>query len=233
VQAVRHWRPYLWTMEFIVRTDHCSLKHLLDQRLSTIPQHTWVSKLFGYSFQVEYKPGKQNAAADALSRRDEHEPGAWVLAQSLSRPESPLFDAFRREAASLPELVEKRQEIRDGAADAGWIEADRFVLHQGRIYVPALSSLWPRLLDHAHGTGHEGIQKTLARLRSSFYCPQATKLVRDYIRGHLVCQRNKTEHLHPDGLLQPLDVPSSMWSDIPWTLSRASPRSAASQSCSR
>lgn len=50
VQAVRHWRSYLWTAEFIVRTDHYSLKHLLDQCLSTIPQHTWVSKLFGYSF---------------------------------------------------------------------------------------------------------------------------------------------------------------------------------------
>jgi hypothetical protein len=40
VKAVRHWRAYLWTSEFIVRTDHFSLKHLLDQRLSTIPQHT-------------------------------------------------------------------------------------------------------------------------------------------------------------------------------------------------
>jgi len=37
VQAVRHWRPYLWTRSFTIRTDHCSLKHLLDQRLSNIP----------------------------------------------------------------------------------------------------------------------------------------------------------------------------------------------------
>jgi hypothetical protein len=29
-----------------------------------------------------------------------------------------------------------------------------------------------------------------------------------------MCQRNKSEHLHPVGLLQPLDVPSSMWADI-------------------
>jgi len=183
VQAVRHWQPYLWTAEFIVRTDHCSLKHLLDQRLSTIPQHTWVSKLFGYSFQVEYKPGKQNVAADALSRSDEHEMGARVHAQTLSRPEFPLFDAFWREAQTLPEIVAKRQEIHDGVADTVWSEADGFVLHQGRIYVPASSSLWPQLLDHAHGIGHDGVQKTLQRLRSYFYCPQVAKLVRDYIRG--------------------------------------------------
>jgi len=39
VQAVRHWRPYLWGRRFLIRTDHYSLKYLLDQRLSTIPQH--------------------------------------------------------------------------------------------------------------------------------------------------------------------------------------------------
>lgn len=39
VLAIRHWRPYLWGRTFLVRTDHFSLKFLLDQRLSTIPQH--------------------------------------------------------------------------------------------------------------------------------------------------------------------------------------------------
>jgi hypothetical protein len=37
VKAVRHWRPYLWTRPFVVRTDHYALKFLLDQRISTIP----------------------------------------------------------------------------------------------------------------------------------------------------------------------------------------------------
>lgn len=68
VQAIRHWRPYLWGRQFIVRTDHYSLKFLLDQRLSTIPQHRWASKLFGYDFTIEFKPGCTNVVADALSR---------------------------------------------------------------------------------------------------------------------------------------------------------------------
>jgi hypothetical protein len=37
VQAVRHWRPYLWGRRFLVKMDHYSLKYLLDQRLATIP----------------------------------------------------------------------------------------------------------------------------------------------------------------------------------------------------
>jgi len=71
VKTVRNWRPYLWGRPFTVCTDHWSLKYILDQRLTTIPQHTWVSKLFGHDITVEYRLGKQNAAADALSHRDE------------------------------------------------------------------------------------------------------------------------------------------------------------------
>jgi hypothetical protein len=69
VQAVRHWRPYLWGRRFIVKTDHYSLKYLLDQRLATIPQHQWVGKLLGFDFSVEYKPGAANAVADATQRK--------------------------------------------------------------------------------------------------------------------------------------------------------------------
>jgi hypothetical protein len=60
VKVVRHWRPYIWGRAFTVPTNHFSLKYLLDQRLSTISQHTWVSKLFGYDIEIEYRPGKLN-----------------------------------------------------------------------------------------------------------------------------------------------------------------------------
>ena len=60
VFAIRHWRPYIWGRKFRVRTDHYSLKHLLDQRLTTVPQHQWIPKLLGYDFSVDYKPVKDN-----------------------------------------------------------------------------------------------------------------------------------------------------------------------------
>jgi hypothetical protein len=49
------------------QTDHYSLKFLLDQRLSSIPQCQWTSKLLGFDFHVEFKPGVANVVADALS----------------------------------------------------------------------------------------------------------------------------------------------------------------------
>ena len=53
-----------------------------------------------------YRPGRQNAAADALSRRDEDLDSAQALA--LSAPEFAIFDDFRREADTLQDIIDKR-----------------------------------------------------------------------------------------------------------------------------
>jgi hypothetical protein len=53
VNVVCHWRPYLWGSSFVVCTDHYSLKFLLDQKLATVLQYQWASKLLGFDFHVE------------------------------------------------------------------------------------------------------------------------------------------------------------------------------------
>jgi hypothetical protein len=99
--------------------------------LSTIPQHAWVSKLFGYQFSVEFKPGQQNTAADALSRHDE-EP---AMVHALSIPNFDLFDQFRHETATVSEIVAKRQEIESGAADPAWAIVDGMVVCHDRLFI--------------------------------------------------------------------------------------------------
>ena len=53
----------------MVKTDHQSLRFLLEQRVATPSQQKWLAKLLGYAFVVEYKRGCDNRVADALSRQ--------------------------------------------------------------------------------------------------------------------------------------------------------------------
>ena len=57
-----------------MRTDHQSLKFLLEQRIATPAQQKWLAKLLGHAFIVEYKKGVENKVANALSRRSDYIP---------------------------------------------------------------------------------------------------------------------------------------------------------------
>lgn len=66
--AVEKWRPYLQRQEFIIRTDHKSLSYLCEQNLHSEMQRKAMTRLMGLQFRVVYRKGKENLAADALSR---------------------------------------------------------------------------------------------------------------------------------------------------------------------
>lgn len=52
-----------------VTIDQKSLRHLLEQRAVSVEQQKWASKLWGLNYTIEYRPGKENRVADALSRQ--------------------------------------------------------------------------------------------------------------------------------------------------------------------
>jgi hypothetical protein len=203
-----------------VRTDHYTLKFMLDQRLSTIPQTHWISKLFGYDFSVEYKPGKFNVVADALSRKDSEE----VSVNSISTPTFQLFDQIRDTIIASPALSGLRNNIVAGLQDPSWTISDDLILKYGKVYIPADSELLHSVLQLSHSHSHEGIQKTLHRLRSTFHVEQDRRLVGDFVRSCSTCQRNKSVSLQPAGLLQPLPIPSRLWADISMDFIEALPK---------
>jgi hypothetical protein len=154
--------------------------------------------------------GKFNVVADALSRCDEDEMAVHII----SSPSFMLYEQLRTEIAALPQTSQLGKQVVAGTTPQGWIEKDGLLLFQDRIFLLDDSTLWPKILEQAHTMGHEGRKKALHQFRAVFYSPLARCRVHEFVQSCEVCQRHKTEHLHPAGLLQPLPVPSQVWSDI-------------------
>ncbi|GKV06951.1 hypothetical protein SLEP1_g18768 [Rubroshorea leprosula] len=68
VRALETWQHYLWPKEFVIHTDHESLKHLKGQGKLNRRHAEWVKFLETFPYVIKYKQGKENIVADALSR---------------------------------------------------------------------------------------------------------------------------------------------------------------------
>ena len=69
IHALTNWKHYLLGADFIVKTDHQSLRYILTQTKLSEKHFKWANLLSMFHFQILYVPGVQNRAADALSRR--------------------------------------------------------------------------------------------------------------------------------------------------------------------
>ncbi|KAL4025105.1 hypothetical protein IC575_013482 [Cucumis melo] len=214
VLAVQRWRPYLLGTKFIVKTDQKSLKFLLEQRTIQPQYQKWVAKLLGYSFEVVYKPGLENKAADALSRKPDE-----ILHFGLSAPTLVDLNTIKEEVEK-DEMLQKmftdekkktnQQQAKFSQKNGLWHYKDRLVLSKSSSLIPAILSTYH---DSVVG-GHSGFLRTYKRLASELYWPSMKTDVKKYCEECIVCQRNKTMALSPAGLLTPLEVPLQVWNDI-------------------
>jgi hypothetical protein len=203
LHALKKWRPYLIGRHFKVKTDHDSLKYILEQRLSSEEQQKWVTKILGYDFEIVYKKGKQNVVADALSRKDE-DVEAFLCAISIIQPDW---------------IIEARDEWKnDEKCGLSFKGCSRIpVWYKDRLYLCKDSQLKQKVLLELHTSpvgGHSGFLKTYHRVKKDFFWDGLKTNVQRFVAECVVFQQNKVEKIKTLGLLQPLSIPSQRWEEV-------------------
>ncbi|POM68663.1 LOW QUALITY PROTEIN: Putative retroelement [Phytophthora palmivora] len=185
----------------------------LSQRMAR-----WLSFFAEYNFRVEYKPGKLNVLADALSRRLDYE-----LAH-VSRVTTTLYDRIRLAYQGNENYTLLVQFLSDGK-DA---EVDTLSPRQRgaaasveprdppRVVVPNDEDLEYDILLEAHDapmSGHLGRGKTYQMVSQTFWWPRMYKWVAHYVKTCETCQRVKPSG-HASAPLQNLPAPADCWKSM-------------------
>ena len=68
VKSVEHFSKFLYGKKFIIRTDHRPLSWIMNTAKPASRLARWLILLSNYEFDIDYRPGRVNSNADALSR---------------------------------------------------------------------------------------------------------------------------------------------------------------------
>ncbi|MGJ2631363.1 Ty3/Gypsy family RNase HI domain-containing protein, partial [Salmonella enterica subsp. enterica serovar Paratyphi A] len=117
------WRHYLLSQTFELVTDHKSLKWIFTQPEINMRQRRWVEFLQEFNFEIKFRPGKENQAADALSRR--------VTSLAVSLLSSTLPEEIQQEIPKDSYFGPLLLEIQSQAAKASLAD---FTLSDGLLY---------------------------------------------------------------------------------------------------
>ncbi|XP_061349872.1 uncharacterized protein LOC133295092 [Gastrolobium bilobum] len=98
-----------------------------------------------------------------------------------------------------------------------WQFHNGLLLHRSCIFLPTGSSLIPHILHDFHTSvqgGHSGVQACIHRIHRNFTWKGLRKDVKEYIHNCETCQKLKAPNHLPFGLLQPLQIPDTLWAHI-------------------
>ena len=154
VRALETWQHYLSSKEFVIHTDHESLKYLNGQGKLNRRHAKWVEFIESLPYVIKYIQGKENIVADTLSRR-------YALISTLNA--KLLGFEYVKELYANDDDFANVYGACEKTAFGKFYRLDEYLFRDNRLYVPN-SSMRELLVREAHGGGlmcHFGVRKTL------------------------------------------------------------------------
>lgn len=146
-----------------------SLKYLLEQKITTPFQHMWLSKLMGNTFEIQYKQGKENVAADALSRIS----SSQFLHITLSQAHHTFYEELKQLWDTDPSLKKIITELQTNPSlHAAYSFVNGELCRRGKLVFGNDTAVKLHIFKWLHDStvgGHSGRDATLHRIKTLFY----------------------------------------------------------------
>ena len=166
-----------------------------------------------YDCVIDYHPGKANVVADALSRKTMQTLRALNAHLSLT-DDGTVVTKLIVTPSLLNRVLEAQKKDEKIAAIVSQIgnskeikfivNEDGVLYYKDRVCVPDDNDLRKAILEEAHSGSfaiHPGSTKMYQDLKMSLWWSGMKRDVSEFVTKCLVCQRVKTEHQVPSGLL--------------------------------
>lgn len=231
IQCFKEWRHYLVGANHKIKvyTDHKNLTSFLTTKDLNKRQIRWYETLTDYDFEIIYRKGSENGRADALSRREDLKSEEQVDNAPLlrttrdgnlvlgTREISVTWQAKPDETwmQKIASHTKKDSYLDNWETKAHLSKEGEAFLYNERQYVPNV--LQRELVKEIHEHplhGHQGVGKTINRLRRSYDFPESRKTVQEVIDKCDICNKAKSARHAPYGELQPIPPPERAWQTV-------------------
>ena len=221
VNAFKEFRHYLLGSNHQVKvyTDHKNISHFATTQQLSGRQLRYAEYLSEFDYLIIHKKGSENGRADAISRRPDYDTEKTKINEQLLAftPEGHLKQKYiastwKRTIATTYKveqgnpLLQQIQEYNDNLPDDQ--KADKLQVPEN-LRAPLVQAI------HEHPLhGHQGINKTLERVKTTYNFPRIKKMVQQIANQCEMCAKTKARRHKPYGELQPIPVAQRPWDSI-------------------
>jgi hypothetical protein len=209
VWAVKYYRHYLYGQKIVLQTDHAPLKWLTTHKDHSSRLIRWALQLQEYDITIDYKPGKTNKNADALSRLPTEETVAVVMRAIPISQEMQEEQMIDEEVKQIRDDTLKK--ISSETNDSLYIIKNHllyFRSSKGDALVLPKKYRQQILIQYhdGHLGGHLSAPKVLSKLRSLYYWPTMKKDVDNWCKSCQICAARKRPRRYYKAPLKPIAV---------------------------
>lgn len=210
IAALNRFRVYLLGIPFKILTDCNALRTTLSKR------DLWI-QFQEFDCDIEYRPGSSMYHADALSRNP----------VGNAREEQHVLDVLTvgtedwisTVQESDDEIIRIKEILTDPNSEKVVDILKNYKIKNNKVYriigsgdndirwVVPRGVRWQIAKFNHDDLGHFGFEKTLARVRQSYWFPKMRKFIKKYVKSCLECARSKDFSGKQQGELHPIPKP--------------------------